>query len=40
MKFGLGNDKFPLQIQTNAGEQPLLKLEWGFKLAFGVDETG
>jgi hypothetical protein len=39
LNFDLENDNLPLQIKLNSNEQPALTLEWGFKLAFGFDET-
>lgn len=40
LNFDLGNDNLPLKIKLDSNGQPALKLEWGFKLAFGFDDTG
>lgn len=34
------DSSFPLEIGLSGGETPTLSICWGFKLAFGLDETG
>ena len=38
LDFELQNDALPLQLTIN-GSQPILRLCWEFKFAFGFDET-
>lgn len=38
LDFELQNDALPLQLTIN-GSQPILCIRWGFKFAFGFDET-
>lgn len=39
VNFDIGNEAFPLQINAGSSAQPILSLEWSFKLAFGYDES-
>lgn len=38
LNFKLDNEALPLQLEIS-GNQPILTIEWEFKLAFGFDES-